>query len=129
MPTIAEATTVNTVVSAPATEAKAFLAKVEDLAAEGNALGYEALCAIANAMGKTSNKFGRPDIVTFIAYAMAMSGRNLSVRSRLDLAQIANKACGPFSKPAFKVAAKGSELDTQLSAKLNMPAQFELAIG
>ena len=111
------------------TEAKAFLLAVEHLAVEGNKLKPEALQEVARKLGASANKFGRPDLVSFVGFALAMSARNLSFNARVGLAQVANGAAATWAKPAFRTASKASELEGGLTFKLNMPAQFETAIG
>ena len=118
------------VVIAPAqVEAAAFLASVYALATAGNALKPEALQEVARKLGASANKFGRPDLVSFVGFALAMSGRNLSFNARVGLAQVANGAAATWAKPAFRTKSSASELEGGLTFKLNMPAQFETAIG
>jgi hypothetical protein len=110
-------------------EAAAFLASVKALADVGNSLKPEALQEVARKLGASTNKYGRPDLASFVGFALAMSGRNLSFNARVGLAQTANGAAATWAKPAFRTATKVSEVEGNLSFKLNMPAQFETAIG
>ena len=109
-------------------EANSFLAKVEALANEGNGLRPEALREVARKLGASANKFGRPELARFIAFALAMSARNLSMNARIQIAQSANAAC-IWGKPVFRTASKASEVEGSISYKLNMPATFETTIG
>ena len=110
-------------------EAVQFLNSVESLANIGNCLGAEALQEVSRKLGASANKFGRPGLVQFVGFALAMSGRNLSFNARVGLAQVANGAAATWAKPAFRTSTKVSEIEGALSFKLNMPAQFETAIG
>lgn len=110
-------------------EADAFISKVQSLADEGNGLRPETLRVVARRLGASANKFGRPEMVRFTAFVLAMSARNLSLNARIQLAQTANKAAFLASKPVFRVAAKASEVEGTLSYKLNMPATFEATVS
>lgn len=110
-------------------EAKAFVEKVEQLAKEGNNLGPDALREVARMLGASANKYGRPTLERFVAFALAMAGRNLSLNARVTLAQTANGAVSDWAKPVFRLAGKASEIEGTLGYKLNMPATFEASIS
>ena len=120
-------------VAAHVAEAKAFIAKVEALAAEGNKLGNLALEEVARHLGAScANKFGRPSEIGYVAFMLAMQHRNLSIGARTQLAQVANKAAmapSPERKPVFKTTANANSLQGGFAYKLNMPATFDAAIS
>jgi hypothetical protein len=111
------------------TEADNYLTEVKRLTEVGNNLGTEALKEVARQMGAHTNKYGRPMLGDFVGFAMAISGRNLSFNSRVQLAQVANGAVFHGFKPTFRTSIKVSETEGGLTYKLNTPAQFETDIG
>lgn len=110
-------------------EASAFLKQVQELADLGNGLKPDALKEVARKLGASANKFGRPELVRFVGFALAMSSRNLSFNARVQLAQTANGAVLFGNKEVFRTSSKASEIEGGMSYKLNMPAQFETAVG
>lgn len=110
-------------------EAQAFIKNVQGLADFGNGLGAEAMLEVARSLGGSANKYGRPHIVQFAAYVLALSGRNLSVNAHIQLAQSANKMVRSGCKPAFRIVGKTGEMDGSASYKLALPAQFEASVN
>jgi len=121
--------TTSEIVTTPEAEAQAYLAQVSELAKVGNGLKPEALAIVAKHLGRSANKFGRPDSESFVAFILAMAARNLSMNARVGLAQTANGSVGTFGKPVFAIRAKAGSADGSLSYKLNMPAQFEAVVS
>jgi len=114
--------------SSPKAEAKAFIAKVYALGDEGAALGPLAVGEVARLLGLSANDYGRPSAAEFVAYMLAVSQRKLAMNARVQLAQTANGAAGGAKLP-FRIKAKASAGEGQLSYKLSLPATFEVEIG
>ena len=65
----------------------------------GAALGFNCLLSLAQAMGESANKTGRPSPETYHAFATALTQRKLSYEQRAELARKANASVKEGFKP------------------------------
>jgi hypothetical protein len=111
-------------------EAEAFSAELATLAERGAALGNEALTALFQLLGKSTDKGGRPQVIPTCAVQMAMQGRSeMTFQQRVQLANTANKAAASWAKPCFAVRSKAGTGDGSASYRLNMPSQLSVDIA
>lgn len=111
-------------------EGKAYIAKLVSVLQEGAELGNIALDTIAEELGASGNKLGRPSESAFLAFASAIAHRpGMTFERRNDLAKKCNAKCNPMHKPVAVLKAKGSATQGTASYRFNAPASVEIALS
>lgn len=110
-------------------EADAFFTAVQSMATAAQDIGPIALSFLAERLGASANKLGRPGEVSYLAFVAAMTGRNLSYAQRAELARVANGAVPLGHKPVAVVRAKASNSQGAASYRFNTPASVEITLG
>lgn len=95
----------------------------------GSELGFQALLALASAMGESVSKVGRPSSETFHAFTTAMTGRKLSYEQRAELARKANASVKEGHKPCAVITGKATHDRGAQTYRFNVPAATAEQLG
>jgi hypothetical protein len=110
-------------------EANAYASKLQALLKEGAELGGMALDSLAESLGASANKAGRPTESAFLAFTAAVAHRKLSYDRRADLCRKANAVCKEEHKPVARITSKANAQRGSQTYAINQPVALAENIG
>lgn len=115
-------------------EAQAFAERVKAMLREGSELGNIALDQLAEMLGESANKSGRPTETAYLSFALAVAhrGATLTYERRADLCRkaiAAGRKANPLHKDVAVQKAKATSATGSASYRINAPASVEIALG
>jgi hypothetical protein len=95
----------------------------------GASLGFNCLLSLAQAMGESAGKTGRPSPETFHAFTTALTQRKLSYEQRAELARKANASVKEGFKPLAVITGKATHDRGSQTYRFNVPAATSEQLG
>ena len=95
----------------------------------GASLGFNCLLSLAQAMGESANKTGRPTPETYHAFSTALTQRKLSYEQRAELARKANASVKEGFKPIAVITGKATHDRGSQTYRFNVPALTSEQLG
>jgi len=95
----------------------------------GASLGFNCLLSLAQAMGESAGKTGRPSPETFHAFTTALTQRKLSYEQRAELARKANASVKDGCKPLAVITGKATHDRGSQTYRFNVPASTSEQLG
>lgn len=110
-------------------EAQAWLEKVRSVIEDGAKIGSIALGFLAEEVGKTTSKAGRPAPIEFHAFVLAMERRGATYGQRAELCRKMNRNVPAGHKVVAPEKAKATAANGSASYKVNSPASVSINLG
>lgn len=95
----------------------------------GANLGFACLLSLAQAMGESASKAGRPSPETYHSFITALTGRKLSYEQRAELARKANASVPEGGKPVAVITGKATHDRGGQTYRFNVPALTAEQLG